>query len=161
MAGEPFRLSRAVLSLKVLATCCVFALAVGYSVSMLQVYNRSHYKKEEAILHYRGSPDRDGLSIPQSDTEMISVAHVHTFTQPAILGMMGLMLVFTGLSEGSKSFWIVLSFLGSFAKNASPWLIRDVSPGFIYLMYFGGGAMFLSFAAMALAILMEVWSRKK
>lgn len=165
MASNRFRLSQANLSLKVLVTCCVLGLAVGYCVSVLQIYNRSHFKKEDAIEHYRGSlenkgenkGENDGVMVPQSDTYMISIAHVHTFSQPAVLGMMGLMLVFTGMAEGGKAFWIVLSFAGSFAKNASPWLVRDVSPDFITLMYCGGGAMFLSFAVMAFVILKEVW----
>ncbi len=160
MVQNSFRLSEGRFSLKVLVTCCVLGLSIGYLISLAQIYNRSHFRKDEAIVHFRGSPEVEGLSVPQSDTSMISIAHVHTFTQPAILGMMGLMLVFTGLSEGSKAFWIVLSFLGSFSKNASPWLIRDVSPGFIYLMYFGGGAMFLCFAVMAFAILRETWFQK-
>jgi hypothetical protein len=162
-AGSGFRLSRASLSLKTLVTFCVLGLSVGYSVSLLQIYNRSHFNKEQAIEHYRGASDsnEDSLAVPQSDTSLISIAHVHTFSQPAILGMMGLMLVFTGLREGTKSFWIALSFVGSFAKNLSPWLIRDVSSHFIYLMYFGGGVMFLSFGVMALAILKETWSRPK
>ena len=157
MLPDRFRLGRAPLSLKVLVTCCVLGLAAGYGVSFLQVYNRAHFSRADALRHYRGDPGDEGLMPPQSDTAMISVAHVHTFSQPAVLGMMGLMLVFTGLSERRKAFWIVLSFLGSFAKNASPWLVRDVSPAFLYLMYAGGGAMFLSFAVMAAAVLKETW----
>lgn len=157
MGNEPFRLGKASFSLKTLVTCCVLGLAVGYGVSLLQVYNRSHFKKEDTLRHYRGDAEDAGLMPPQSDTAMISVAHVHTFSQPAALGMMGLMLVFTGMRERRKAFWIVLSFAGSLAKNGSPWLVRDVSPGFVYLMYAGGAAMFLCFAVMAVAVLKETW----
>ena len=160
-----FRLSHGSLALKWLVTCFVVTLAAGYAVSLLQVHNRGSFDFQKTAIHFRGADggadEENGIYIPQSDTTMISVAHVHTFTQPVALGIMGLLFVFTGLSEGAKIFWIAISFVGSLAMNASPWFIRDLSPHFVYGMYLSGTAMFLSFLVMAVSVLYEVWWRKE
>lgn len=154
-------LSRAAPSLKVLMTCFIVALSVGYGVALLQIHDRSDFKMEKAATHFRGVPgDPEGLSLPQTDATMISIAHVHSFAQPALLGLMGLMFAFTGLSERKKIFWILLSFFGSLATNMSPWLIRDVSPRFVYMLSASGFSMFLSFAVMAGVVLFELWFKR-
>lgn len=159
---KPFRLSRAPISLRVLVTCFILALSLAYGVALLQINNRSEFKMERAISHFRGAPEEiDELRMPQSNATMISVAHVHSFSQPALLGLMGLLLVFTGLSEKKKIFWILASFFGSLMTNVSPWLIRDVSPRFVFLIYVAGVMMFLSFAVMAVVVMAELWTRKK
>ena len=149
------------LSQRVLITCIILALAVGYSISLLQVRNRGSFNLKETVRHFRGaessSPEGEGIYVPQSDTALISVAHVHTFSQPIVLSVMGFLFLLTSLSEGVKVFWILLSFFGSFAMNLSPWLIRDVSPGFVCLLYVGGTAMIASFCVMAVKVLYETW----
>lgn len=159
---EKNRLSSCSLSLKILITCLVLTLAVGYAVSLLQAYNRGSFDLKKTALHFRGSESENSeIYVPQSDTTMISVAHVHTFSQPVVLGVMGLLFVLTGIGEGLKVFWILLSFLSSLLMNAGPWLVRDVSPHFVSLLYFSGAGMVASFFVMAAGVLYEVWIRKE
>lgn len=164
-AVRNFRLGRSAFSIKVLVTCVVATLAVGYGVSLLQVHNRGAFDRERTILHFRGAETEEnglnGIYVRQSDTTMISVAHVHTFSQPVTLGIMGLLFALTGLAEGTKVLWILLSFLGSLAMNAGPWLIRDVSLRFVILLYAAGVIMILSFLVMAAAVLYETWWKKE
>jgi hypothetical protein len=156
-----FRLSHGSLALKWLVTGFVVTLAAGYAVSLLQVHNRGSFDFKKTAIHFRGTDEENGIYIPQSDTTMISVAHVHTFTQPVALGAMGVLFLFTAVSEGAKVFWILASFLSSLLMNGSPWLIRDVSSQFVYLIYLAGTAMVGSFFVMALRILYELWWRKE
>lgn len=146
-------------SLKILITCVVLTIGIGYSVSLLQVYNRGSFNIEKTITHFRGEErgDPEGIHLPQGNQMMISVAHVHTLSQPVVLALVGFLFALTVPSEGFKASWILSSFLGSVAMNASPWLIRDVSPRFVYLLSLGGGVMILSFMVMAFFILKEVW----
>lgn len=153
-----FRLSQCTPSLKVLVTCLVVTLGIGYAVSLLQVNNRGSFDRKKTELHFRGSAEEgEGIYVPQSDPTLISVAHVHTFSQPVVLGVMGLLFALTGLSQAAKIFWIIFSFAGSVAMNASPWLIRDLSPAIVPLLYFGGLAMTGTFLVMAVLILYETW----
>ncbi len=147
------------MSSKVLVTCFVLALSVGYFVSLLQVNNRTSFNFKKTELHFRGSPAEEEMRIPQSDATMISVAHVHSFSQPVVLGIMGLLFALSSVSEGGKIFWIIFSFAGSLGSVAGPWLIRDVSPKSVYLLHVAGAAMFVSFVVMASRILSEVWGR--
>lgn len=148
------------LSLKVLITAFVLSVAVGYSISLLQVFERAGIKVEQTVRHYRGAEGAEGeVFIPQSYTTLLSTTHVHTFSQPLLLGLLGFLFALTAASERSKIGWILASFLGSLASNAGPWAIRYLWSGAVYLLYAGGAAMFLSFAAMSVTILHETWWR--
>ncbi len=165
MDTPKLRLNRLPSSAKILITACVLSLAVGYGVALLQVQVRTHFHPNQTVSHFRGTPENtddsvDGaepIAVPQSDMTLISVAHVHAFSQPVVLALMGFLFLWTGFSERWKIFWILLSFGGSLASNACPWLIRDVSPRFVGGLYAGGGAMFLSFVVMAISVLWTTW----
>ncbi len=160
---EKSKLSLLPISAKILVTCVVATLALGYSVSLLQVGNRGSFDSEKTIRHFRGSenPAESEVYVPQSDASMISVAHVHSFSQPVVLAIMGFLFVLTAAAEFTKGFWILLSFLGSVSMNLSPWLIRDVSPSFVYGLYFGGAVMLGAFCVMAVRILYDLWMKKE
>ncbi|MBI4374766.1 MAG: hypothetical protein HY542_07795 [Deltaproteobacteria bacterium] len=147
------------LSAKVLITCFVMAIGVGYSISILQVRARTRLDRQETIRHFRGSEGHPGIYLPQSSGTIISVAHVHSFSQPVVLALLSFLLLFTGLSELSKTIWILISFLGSLMNILSPWLIRDLSPHAVYLLYLSGGALLVSFLVMALSIIHETWKK--
>ncbi len=154
---KTFRLSFCSRPLKVLITLVTLAIGFGYGVSLLQVHDRSDFNRQKAIAYFRGVEQEPDMYPPQSDTALVSVAHVHTFSQPVILAVMGLLFALTAVSEGFRIFWIVLSFVASFSMNLAPWLIRDVSAGFMYLLYFGGGGMILAYLVMAVTVLKETW----
>lgn len=161
MESSPFSLSGLPASFKLLITGIVLSLSVGYAVSLLQVRNRGSFNLQETARHFRGSvSEGEGMYLPQSDATMISVAHVHTFSQPVVLGVIGLLFALTSASEAAKIFWILASFAGSLGMNAGPWLVRDVSEKFVYGLYFSGGLMEIAFVVMAIRVLHEVWKKK-
>ena len=84
---------------KVLITCFVMAIGVGYSISILQVRARTHLNRQETVRHFRGSDEQPEIYLPQSSGTMISVAHVHSFSQPVVLALLSFLFLFTNLSE--------------------------------------------------------------
>ncbi len=162
MGNNKYRLCRAPLSLKILVTCLVLSFGIGYGVALGQVYLQGSFDVQKTIGHFRGDDSgEDELKVRQSDATMVAVAHVHTFSQPILLFLRGVFFLLTGLSERAKGFWIILSFVGSLAMNAGPWLIRDVSPHFVHLLSLSGGAMALCYSVMSVSILRETWWKKE
>ena len=147
-------------SFKTLATVFLFTLAVAYGLSLVQVAVRTGTRPAETLRHYVGS-EEEAPHLPQSFATMLSVAHVHTFSQPVVIGLTGLLFAFTGLKERQKILWILVSFLGSLSSNAGPWLVRYVSPGAVGVLYAGGSAMFLGFLVMAGRVLWELWFQRE
>jgi hypothetical protein len=144
-------------SLKTLVTCLVLCLAVGYGAAFLQVFHRTSLKTRQTVLHFRGDSENPEIHLPQSDGTLISVAHVHSFSQPVVIGLMSFLFSLTAFSQRTKIVWIVGSFLAGLVCVAGPWLIRDISPRMVILLYSGGLFLFISFAVMASRVLYEVW----
>ncbi|MBI2500624.1 MAG: hypothetical protein HYW02_03980 [Deltaproteobacteria bacterium] len=151
------RLSVLPLSAKTLITCLLFALSVGYFVSLLQIGNRTDFNQQKTVRHFRGVEGDSELYPPQSTATLISVAHVHSFSQPVVIALVSLLFLFTGISEGKKVFWILVAFIGSLAGICTPWLIRDVSPYSVFGLYLSGIALLGSFCVMATRVLYETW----
>ncbi|MBI2083864.1 MAG: hypothetical protein HYT76_09920 [Deltaproteobacteria bacterium] len=156
---EKIRLSALPISVKILITCFVMAIGVGYSISILQVRARTHLDRGETVRHFRGSEQNPEVYLPQSTGTMVAIAHVHSFSQPVVVGLLAFLFLFTPLSEGYKTSWILISFAGSLTNILSPWFIRDISPHAVYLLYLSGGAMLVSFLVMALSIIHETWKK--
>ena len=91
---------------------------------------------------------------------MLSIAHVHTLSQPFMFACFGLIFAFTRVVNRAKNFFIILSFTGSLVSNATPWLIRYVSPQMVYLFPLSQFAILISVSVMALVPLQEMWFKK-
>lgn len=156
--SENLRLSRWPSSVKVLATCFIITLLVGYAVSLVQVYHRAGFILTQVIAHYRGDETGvDPLLLPQTFTTLLSVAHVHTFSQPLLFVLLGLIFVFSTRSEKTKKFLIVAGFAGSLVSNAAPWLIRYSHPQTALLLALSQMAIAISILGMSYVSLKEMW----
>ena len=90
------------LSLKVLITAFVLTIAVGYSISLLHVFERAGMRADQTVRHYRGTEGAEGeVFIPQSYATLLSTTHVHTFSQPLLLGLVGFLFALSSVSERS------------------------------------------------------------
>ncbi|MBI4412098.1 MAG: hypothetical protein HY541_06415, partial [Deltaproteobacteria bacterium] len=145
--------------LKVLATCLILTLLTGYGVSLLQVFDRSHFDMMKTILYYRGdgSIGDEAIMLPQNYRTMLSIAHVHTLSQPFMFAFFGLIFAFSRVPNRAKSFFIIMSFAGSLVSNATPWLLRYVSPKMVWLFPLSQLAIFFSIVVMATVSLWELW----
>ena len=156
--AENCRLSKWPASLKVLATCFIVTLVIGYVVSLLQVYFRAGVIFSQVIAHYRGDETgQDPLLLPQTFTTLLSVAHVHTFSQPLLFALLGLIFVFSERSEKTKGLLIVAGFAGSRVSNAAPWLIRYTHPQTVLLLPLSQVAIAVSILVMSYVSLREMW----
>lgn len=150
------------LSLKVLATCLIITLLIGYFVSLAQVFNRSHFNIKQSVLYYRGdeSGDANSIDLPQSFQTMLSVAHVHSFSQPFIFGSLGFIFVFTRFTEKKKAALIALGFFGTILSNLAPWLVRYLSSGMVFFLPVSQIMIALSILSMSFLSLREMWTKK-
>ena len=145
--------------IKLLITCFVLSLLMGYVIAILQIYNRTQFDVGHTIQYYRGVESANELeAIPgPSFATLLSVAHVHTLSQPVMLALMGLLFAMSYVTTKAKSLFIVLSFLCSWISNLSPFLIRYISKNFSILLPLSQMMLMLSFFIMAFVVLYDVW----
>lgn len=151
------------MSLKTLVTCFILTILMGYVIALVQVYDRTHFDLSRAILFYRGAEtgDEAGIFLPQSFRTLLSVAHVHSFSQPLMFAMLGLVFIFTRASEKLKILFTLLLFAGSITSNITPWLVRYFSPRMAVLLPLSQFAMITGFMVMSAWSIIEMWFGKK
>ena len=160
---EKIKLLKLPISLKVLCTCYILTILLGYAVSLVQIFDRTHFDMVETVTYYRGGDtgEEEELFVPQSFKTMLSVAHVHTLSQPMMFALIGLIFVFSSAAERAKVFFIVLLFAGSIASNATPWLVRYIGPGMVYLFPLSQFTITIGLAAASLVSLDEMWFKQR
>lgn len=156
-------LSSLPLSLKTLGICLIITIMIGYGIGLVQIYARTTYNMKKAVIHYRGdekNEDEFNINPPQSFQTMLSIAHVHTLSQPLMLGFMALVFCFSRKKEKTKAIFIILSFLGIILSNSAPWLTRYQAASFIYLFPFSQLMIFMSLIVMSFVSLKELCCKK-
>lgn len=149
-------------SLKVLVSCFVLTLLLAYSVALFRIFDHSRFDWEETVRYYRGAESGEEQEIypPATFATLLSVSHVHTFSQPVMLGLMGFLFCLSRATEKWKAGFVLFSFTGSVVSNAAPWLIRYVSAPMVHLLPLSQFAMLGSFLVMSWTVLREVWTKK-
>ncbi|MDO8520050.1 MAG: hypothetical protein Q7T11_07815 [Deltaproteobacteria bacterium] len=148
--------------LKVLATSLITTIWIGYGVALLQIFNRTTFNLANVILYYRGDPaDENAIHLPQSFASLVSVAHVHSLSQPMMLALIGLVFAFSTATNRTKNIFIIMAFAASLVSNAAPWLIRYVSPSAVFLLPLSQAGLAVSFLVMSVIPLSDMWFRKK
>lgn len=159
---EKIRLNRLSTSLKMLCTCYLLTILIGYGISLVQVFDRTQFDMAKTVLYYRGAEtgDETGILLPQSFKTMLSVAHVHSMSQPMMFALIGLIFAFTSVAERTRIFFIVLLFAGSLVSNATPWLLRYSTPTAVWFFPLSQFAILVSVTVMTLVPLKEMWFKK-
>ncbi len=160
---ENKKLSEFVSPFKVLCTAYIITLLVGYAVSMLQIYDRSHFDLEQVVHYYRGdeSTDENAVFLPQSFSTILSVSHVHTMSQPMLFSLLGFIFIFSTASNKTKNTLIILAFLGSLISNASAFFVRYGSGSFVFLFPLSQAMIAIGILGMSFRSLYELWFSKK
>ncbi|MDO8461613.1 MAG: hypothetical protein Q7S98_02000 [Deltaproteobacteria bacterium] len=148
---------------KVVVTCFLVLQLIGFGVAIVQIHDRTAFSVEKTILHYRGaeSEAEKEMFLPQSYRSLLSVAHVHTMSQPLILFLIGLLFVFSSLKDGMKIFFVLLSFGSCLLSNLSPWLLRYVSAKTAIFFPLSSALMIGTFLFMAAFILYDLWREEE
>lgn len=104
-------------------------------------------------------PARAGQRIPvRYDTRrLIEVTHGHLFMMPLVLLVISHLFLLTGVGRAMAGLTVGVATLAVAAHLAAPWLIRDVSIGWAFLLPASGLAMAVSLGGMALASLVVMW----
>ena len=148
-------------SLKVLASLYLFLILIGYGVALVKIYDLSHFNLSTVQILYgpESHENLDELIIPQSFKSMLSVTHVHALSQPMMLALAGLILVFSTRSEKTKTIVIVMILGGALMSNVSPWLVRYIHLNFIGLLPFSQILIGLGLVLTSVFSFQELWKK--
>jgi hypothetical protein len=86
--------------------------------------------------------------------------HIHLFGMNAIFIIMGIVCVFLDLGLRTRTWLVVLPFVGVFIDIAAMWLKAFVSPAFFWLHIPGGGLFGLVFIYVNIRALVEMWGSR-
>lgn len=148
-------------SLKVLASLYLLLILMGYGVALGKIYDLSNLKLSTVQTLYgpENHENLDELIIPQSFKSMLSVTHVHSLSQPMMLALAGLILVFSTRSEKTKTILIVMMLGGSLISNVSPWLVRCIHANLAGLLPFSQISIGLGLALTSIFSFQELWKK--
>src|SRR5919108_3325061 len=79
---------------------------------------------------------------------LIQTSHTHLFGQTLIAGLLGLIFLFSSLSEGKKAVIVALPFIGAILDIGGMWLTRFVWPPLGILVLLGGSTFALGYCLM-------------
>lgn len=95
---------------------------------------------------------------PKSFRSTLEVTHFHLFTMPIHWLVLAHLFALCAIAERTKAWFIGLSALAMGSHLIAPWIARH-GGGFSKLFYaISGGLLLMTFGAMALVALFEMWS---
>ncbi|MBT8365211.1 MAG: hypothetical protein KJP23_10945 [Deltaproteobacteria bacterium] len=83
--------------------------------------------------------------------------HIHLFGMNMIFIIMGIVCVFLDLSYKTRTWLVILPFVGVFIDIAAMWLKAFVSPVFFWLHIPGGGLFGVVFVYVGIRTIVEMW----
>jgi hypothetical protein len=108
-----------------------------------------------------GDAPAQKAEIPFYETDELIYAlkftHIHIFGMSAIFILMGVIVLFLDLGVRTRTWLVVLPFIGIIIDLASVWLKIYVHPGFFWLHMPGGGLFGMVFVIEAVVILKQLW----
>lgn len=155
MANNLPTLSQLPKAFKALCTAFILSILLGYGVALLKIYDLSSFSVQHTLSYYRGDASSE-VSFPQSYASLLSVAHVHTFSQPILFFLMGFIFCFSSISEKTKKTIIWISFSSLLMSNLSPWLVRYTHPATILFFPLSQGILVLCLMLMSFVSLKEL-----
>ena len=149
-------------SFKTLASCFVIATLFAYAIGLVKIYEVSSFGVKDAAIYYAGDDaGEESLNLPQSYGAMLSIAHVHSFSQPVVFVLLGLIFLFSYCSERKKTFFVLTLFLAMFLGNFGPWLVKYGQAQFIWSMILSQFFIGSSLISMAFISLKQLWCSKE
>ena len=99
------------------------------------------------------------MDMGKSASRLVSLSHTHLLATLPLLFLMTLVFSFTGFSEGVKTVVMGMGFLALIADIGS-WWIAKAAPWGAGLIVVGGAALGLSFGALIVLPLYDMWLKK-
>lgn len=149
---ENFRLAKAPLNWKLLATSLLCVTGLIYIALLLNIYLLTAMKPAMIAEGY-GSMEIGELA--EHAAEYLPFYAVFLFAVPATLFM------FTSYSQKLKTFFAVFPFVIMIIDISSMWLIRYASKGFFsWVLWLAGTILATTFLLLFLLTMYEIWLRK-
>lgn len=92
---------------------------------------------------------------------LIQTSHTHLFGQTLIAGLLGLIFLFSSVTEGKKAAILSLPFVGTLFDIGGMWLTRFVWQPFAVLVLVGGGLFALGYLLITSISLFELWGKRE
>jgi hypothetical protein len=92
---------------------------------------------------------------------LIQTSHTHLFGQTLIAGLLGLIFLFSSLSEWPKAVIVALPFVGTILDIGGMWLTRFVWHVFATLVLLGGSVFALGYVLITGIALYELWLQQE
>ena len=104
-------------------------------------------------------PDGEQLAAfdPMSRRKLLEVTHFHLFSMPVYLLILSHLFMLSRARPASKAAWIGLASLATALHIAAPWLAAAGSPGSVAVYAVSGAILIVSYGAMGLRPLWEMW----
>lgn len=152
-----FKLSESNLSFKVLVSCFLIAVAIGYIFGLIHIYSDVGFSYTGMVTHYRGSEKELTTPADFAFARLVHVHHIHLFGISMLFFLTGILFTLTTLPEFVKVIFISIPFVGMLLDFSSFWLLIFVSPVFALFAMAFGGLMAFSFFLLVGRPLYEMW----
>jgi hypothetical protein len=158
---EMWRLRNADATLRLFITAFLVVLTCGYAVGLFFVDHTTNGTPGGISAEFRGDEgdvDGTGMKFGKGLREMYTVVHNHLLSLSILFFIVGSVFYFTsGIPAGWKTFFLVEPFVAILTTFGGLWLLRLVSPLFVWLVIPSGISMAICYAFMTGAILKELW----
>ena len=145
---------------RVLARWIAIVQLVGYTTSLLFVWETTRLVPPGIVARYRGAdPDtsQGPLQFPKSFPEMLTITHTHLLSMAVIFALTGMGLALCArVSERWKRLLIAEPFVALLVSFSAMWLMRYVSPGFSWLLEASSSVLAVTFYLQSYLILREL-----
>lgn len=102
-------------------------------------------------------PTGQRIPVRYDTRRLIEVTHGHVFMMPLVLLVISHLFLLTGVGRAMAGLVVGVATVGVAAHLAAPWLIRDVSVGWAFLLPASGLTIAISLGGMAFASLVVMW----
>jgi len=156
-------------SFRTLARWVTLIQIVGYTTSLVFVWNTTGMTPPGVAARYRGDVDSGvtsplsgssvgaAMQFPKSFAEMLTITHTHLLGMAAIFAISGLCLALcTRPGERWRRFLIAEPFVALLVSFSSMWLMRYVHPYFSWLLEASSASLALVFYLQSWFILREL-----
>lgn len=153
------RLSLLSSSLKWAICAYVLLTCLGFSVAGVMSYSRYSFSHEKTAQFYLGDPAEGEAVFKKPYAELVGVTHVHSYTMPLVFFVLWVLLQGVPLSCLFRKIMVVGGASSIMIYNIAPYMLRFVSPHWVFLFTIGGVGLFVFYFLPAFFVLKETCSK--
>ena len=152
-----FRLRNASFELRLVYSLFLIFILLGLATTWGFQFQRIGLSYDRIVTYYRGGEIQGQVFFPKNINVLLEETHFHTFMMSVIFLILAHLFLGTSLRKGAKTLIIVATFFSHIGDMAGTWLIRLCSPIFAYLLLASWVGLWISYSAMVLIPLHEMW----